>query len=522
MKSKGTIAVLLIFILLVSCTNPPPKSVPKDTIQPTNTGEVTPAAPTVTAQEAEIESTAEVIPLIPTLSPEITGGVENVPIPDEALVAQAESKYLRASFREGEQVEYEYKLVSDFGNVHYLLAVDKTSGTTILIANSIEGIWIWREADLGDIAGVSGVSFTVLDRQSQHNKTDFVKSLNQFNGIIISTAYWSAYAPKGQIFRPAPDVFNWGYFGTSLQYGTENSMPIDLMKDLVWAKETRLPDWVLSINDPIALENEIRGHIREIADYIQLSDYGKLSTYPIVMDIANTSLERNPILQKGATDVPLLRGISVVNEPGYWGKDIQYYRDHAMEVIGPQYIDIAFEEAYKDFPKGTLLYLTDFDMVLEDGKMSTNTPRFDKNLETIRSIRASGIETAGLSFQLHLDAGIVVTPKMETEIRERLQILRDEGIPFSVSELDIDMSATGLTGQDKIRKQAELYRWWVKIMHEYGCRFFNVYGVNDSNSWLEIDGSKPEADPTLIDDKFKNKFAYYELISYFTELVARQ
>ncbi len=30
-----------------------------------------------------------------------------------------------------------------------------------------------------------------------------------------------------------------------------------------------------------------------------------------------------------------------------------------MEVIGPEYIDMAFDEAYKDFPMGTLLLLND-------------------------------------------------------------------------------------------------------------------------------------------------------------------
>ncbi len=85
-------------------------------------------------------------------------------------------------------------------------------------------------------------------------------------------------------------------------------MPIDSLQHLVWAKERRLPDWVLSIKDPTALENEIRSHIRKVADYANQSDNGVLSSYPFVLNTSGTGLESNPILQAEATNVPLLRG----------------------------------------------------------------------------------------------------------------------------------------------------------------------------------------------------------------------
>lgn len=68
MKSKGIIVILLFFILLVSCINPPSKPTPQETIQPT-IDIPTSAIPTKLLPSSSPTLTATVVPPTPTASP---------------------------------------------------------------------------------------------------------------------------------------------------------------------------------------------------------------------------------------------------------------------------------------------------------------------------------------------------------------------------------------------------------------------------------------------------------------------
>jgi len=451
----------------------------------------------------------------PTLSPELTGGIEGIPIPSDLIIQDA----FRINNFKKEEIKESYQSVDDLKGHKYLIMFDQNTMRTILIFN--ENLQKWDIADTGELASIAGVNFSAMLRPSQFNKAEYSSAIKKFNAIGIGTVYWRAFAPNDQIFRPSEEEYNWKYTDDTLKLAKKNNMPITSLQHLVWAKDLRLKEvdhWILSITDPEALKLEITNHIVEIANHIKNDPANYFEENPYVLNVANTGMENNPIFSPNSKNVPIVQGVVVVNEPGYWTRDMQYYNDHAMRVIGPEYIDLAFKKAYESFSTGTMLWLNDFDMLLEDGRLKTNTPRFEKNLETIRRIRAQGIETAGLGFQLHLDATIPISSQMEVEIRRRLQILKDENIPFSVTEMDIIMDGLNLSDDEKQHKQSEIYLWWFNILHEYGCRSFTVFGLNDSNSWYEL-GGNDKSDPTLLDELFRTKQGYDDLNSWFTRLL---
>lgn len=472
----------------------------------------TPTAPESSTPTLEPTPTAD---SIPTLSPELTGGIEGIPIPSDLIIQDA----FRINNFKKEEIKESYQSVDDLKGHKYLIMFDQNTMRTILIFN--ENLQKWDIADTGELASIAGVNFSAMLRPSQFKKAEYSSAIKKFNAIGIGTVYWRAFAPNDQIFRPSKEEYNWKYTDDTLKLAKKNNMPITSLQHLVWAKDLRLKEvdhWILSITDPEALKLEITNHIVEIANHIKNDPVNYFEENPYVLNVANTGMENNPIFSPNSKNVPIVQGVVVVNEPGYWTRDIQYYNDHAMQVIGPEYIDLAFKTAYESFPTGTMLWLNDFDMLLEDGRLKTNTPRFEKNLETIRRIRAQGIETAGLGFQLHLDAAIPISPQMEVEIRRRLQILKDENIPFSVTEMDVKMDGLKLSDDEKQRKQSEIYLWWFNILYEYGCRSFTVFGLNDSNSWYEL-GGNDESDPTLLDGLYRTKQGYNDLNSWFTRLL---
>ena len=203
------------------------------------------------------------------------------------------------------------------------------------------------------------------------------------------------------------------------------------------------------------------------------------------------------------------------------------------ERLGEDYISKSFAWARQYAPTGTLLVLNDANMLLEGISVANadvdprwldqRTPRFQKNLEVARKLKQQGV-CDGLGFQLHINAAL---PTFPDEVRSRLQAVVREGLVAVVTEFDVRVDEFAGNTNQKFQRQAELFEFWTEMLYRYGgCRMFNTFGLNDSNSWYVVDRSpsvyRPNAYATLLDDNFKPKPSYDRLVALLEKLLAEK
>lgn len=180
----------------------------------------------------------------------------------------------------------------------------------------------------------------------------------------------------------------------------------------------------------------------------------------------------------------------VVNEP-YRAEDL------FLRVMGPEYVDIAFQAAREANPRASLVF-NETDNHRSNG-YSTSWTR-----ETVGRLKSKGlIDKVGL--QMHLERDVIGDPGDVTKT------IQDYGLPASVTEFDYDIRHLAGTRGDRFAKQAQVYESVLGAAVAAGVRDLGFWGTYDEMSWREqpeFNGS-PDADPTMWDDQGKPKPAYY-------------
>ena len=206
------------------------------------------------------------------------------------------------------------------------------------------------------------------------------------------------------------------------------------------------------------------------------------------------------------------------------GKQVAYYRDSLWyQIIGPEYIELAYSFAQEADPDALLLY-NDYSMA------DIPKTRFVANM--VKNLKASGINIHGIGMQAHWHLAF----PGENNLREALDILKEVGVQISITELDIgviprEMGAGADLNLNKkrakeldpftrgipkevLKEHAERYASLFRIFLEYDQYIERVtfWGVLDHYSWLKnwpIQGRTVY--PALFDKKYKAKPAYYAI-----------
>lgn len=181
----------------------------------------------------------------------------------------------------------------------------------------------------------------------------------------------------------------------------------------------------------------------------------------------------------------------VVNEP---------YRDGDLfrRVIGPEYVDIAFQAAREANPRASLVF-NETDNHRSNG-YSTSWTR-----EIVGRLKSEGlIDKVGL--QMHLERDVIGDPGDVTKT------IQDYDLPASVTEFDYDIRHLKGTSRERFTKQGEVYERVLGAAISGGVKDIGFWGgAYDKFSWKEqpeFNGS-PDADPTMWDDDGNPKPAYY-------------
>lgn len=298
-------------------------------------------------------------------------------------------------------------------------------------------------------AALNAAQFTGQDAK----EVDIIKS--QFSSVSPENAL------KWESIHPQPHTYNFGPSDSYVNFGEQNHMFV-VGHTLIWHAQT--PKWVFEGKDrkPATrreLLKRMRDHIQKVVGRYK----GRVNGW----DVVNEALEENGTLRESP-----------------W-----------LKIIGPDYIEKAFEYAHKADPKAQLYY-NDYNL--------ENEPKRKGAMELIRKLTSAGVPVSGVGLQDHLTLDWPTTDELNTTIDEFHRL----GVKVMITELDVDVLpspfqdptadvsvkvasnpkynpyATGLpeTVQEQVTKRwAELFR--VYSSHCGVVTRVTLWGVSDKDSW---------------------------------------
>jgi endo-1,4-beta-xylanase len=206
----------------------------------------------------------------------------------------------------------------------------------------------------------------------------------------------------------------------------------------------------------------------------------------------------------------------VVNEPAADNGADAYRASRWYQVLGPDYIDIAFHAARSADPN-VQLFLNDYRLQKPD-KRARFLAILDEKL-------ARGVPVDGVGHQLHLNIGSA-TP---TEVEAALTAVEARGLTNHITELDISIYGDPATCWEEppsgclpemhpgsaaydaaLKAQADMYRAFFDLFVAHkSVTSVTIWGVADDQTWLDIYPVARKNYPLLFDVAGKPKPAFW-------------
>jgi endo-1,4-beta-xylanase len=181
----------------------------------------------------------------------------------------------------------------------------------------------------------------------------------------------------------------------------------------------------------------------------------------------------------------------VVNEA--FNDDGSFKNNLWYQVIGPEYIGLAFRFAHQADPQAKLFY--------NDLGYEAGGPHTEAVLNMVRGLREQGVPIDGVGFESHFNTA---AGELTARMRPVLQAFANLGVAEQITELDVD---TGPGGADKLAAEAEVYRQVARAcVEQIACQRVTTWGYSDRYSWI---GSDRQALP--FDTNYQPKPAWQAL-----------
>ena len=201
----------------------------------------------------------------------------------------------------------------------------------------------------------------------------------------------------------------------------------------------------------------------------------------------------------------------VVNEAIADHGDEDLRQSKWLEIIGPDYIDKAFELAHEADPDALLFY-NDYN--------ETNPEKRKKIIRLVRRLQEKGIPIHGIGLQAHWN---IHWPSVDA-IRLALDDYAAPGLAIHLTELDIsvfrfDDHRKDLTAptREMLQQQAKMYENVFALFRDYDQHIHSVtlWGVADDHTWLDdfpVRGRKNW--PLLFDQYHRPKESFFRLVDF--------
>jgi endo-1,4-beta-xylanase len=284
---------------------------------------------------------------------------------------------------------------------------------------------------------------------------------------------------KFEILQPEKDRYDFEVADRYADYARKKNIKMR-GHTLVWHNQT--PDWVFQDEDGNDVNREtlierMKSHIETV-----------MKRYEDVMyawDIVNEVIE-----DKGDH---LLR------------------KSKWLDIIGDDYVEIAYKHAMKVCPNVALFY-NDYHATWPDKREKIKT--------LITNLREKGVRIDGIGLQGHWN---IETPTIE-EIKEALEVYKSMDLRIHVTEMDLkvfkeDDNRTDLTEPlpGMMAHQADRYGDIFSLFRQHSDYIDNVtfWGVTDYYTWLDhFVGKERITWPLLFDKDSEPKPAFWKVIDF--------
>jgi endo-1,4-beta-xylanase len=177
------------------------------------------------------------------------------------------------------------------------------------------------------------------------------------------------------------------------------------------------------------------------------------------------------------------------------------------EVIGPEYIEIAFRAAAAADPD-TLLFYNDYE--------TQNPPKVAAISAMVREFKSRGVKIDGIGHQAHCSVTHPSIEAFEDSIVEYAKL----GVTQHITELDIALNGDIMKNNvpeatpELLDLQGKRYGDFFKlfIKHKDKITAVLVWGIDDNNTWLKSWPMKRFEAPLIFDEKQLTKPAFWSII----------
>ncbi|MBN1647752.1 MAG: endo-1,4-beta-xylanase [Spirochaetales bacterium] len=307
---------------------------------------------------------------------------------------------------------------------------------------------------LREAADAQGMNIGVALHAGNLNREFFAENVkNHFNYITAEDELkWSG-------IHPSEDTYVYSPVDMILEFAEQNNMKVR-GHTLIW--HNQLGYWVKrdeALWTPETLAQTMKDHIDNVAGHYR----GRIYAW----DVVNEAFDAG-----------------------------NYRKSVFFNVIGKDYIKMAFEMAHEADPDA-LLYYNDYGIETVGAK-STAVYNMAKEL------LAAGVPIHGIGFQSHL---ILEQPFNIDSFRKNIQRFVDLGLKVDLTELDIRIRRPATV--ESFQKQAEIYKQIMEVMLSFPtCDTVVFWGLSDKNSWIPSSFSG-YGEPLLFDNDYQPKPAFF-------------
>ena len=276
--------------------------------------------------------------------------------------------------------------------------------------------------------------------------------------------------------HPEPDRFDFTRGDALMNFAESHGQKLR-GHNLCWHEQ--LPGWFDSVATKENAAALLRRHIETVA--------GHYAGHVHSWDVVNEAISVKDNLPAGMRDTP-------------------WYR-----LIGPAYLDIAFQAARLADPHAILTY-NDFDL-------EHDTPEYEAKrqavLKLLQGLKTRNMPVQALGLQSHLSAG--TQPYNWDPLHRFIKQVDELGLEIFVTELDVDDSRLPADIAQRDRGVAQLYRDYLdNVLQHRSVKAVLTWGLTDRDTWLTR--TKPRKDglpqrPLPFDPDLEPAPAFFSMIT---------
>lgn len=176
-----------------------------------------------------------------------------------------------------------------------------------------------------------------------------------------------------------------------------------------------------------------------------------------------------------------------------------------LQIIGPEYIDWAFEFA-REAAGNAQLYINEFNTTVPAKRAALQ--------QVVQGLRNRTVPVDGVGHQMHNN---IEWPSLD-DIRQTLQLFAGMGLKNEITELDMSVYTNGTdtapVAPEVLVRQGYRYRDLFNLLRELSPIIHSVtfWGLGDDGSWLKSVPITRDDKPLLFDEELQAKPAFWGIV----------